>query len=107
MPTNIIVHEKNPPNSSIDYTLLLNGVKNGTKVIYWDEKSNNNNINPIEIYNNYTNSGVSIVMNNKANITLFCQYKINNNSIKKKIFYRLQCPETGIISSILIIYINC
>jgi hypothetical protein len=118
LPTNIIVQNKTPPGANIDYTISLNGIKDGTKVIYWgaqsvDEVKKNIDISPIEAYNNYTNSGVSIVSNGNAKITFFCptKYQVNNFGIKmnlkKHIHYRLQCPETGILSSVMTLYIDC
>lgn len=118
LPTNIIISEKVPTGANVDYTILLKGIKDGTKVIYWgaqsvDEKKKDIKLNPIEAYNNYINTGVTIVSNGKAKITFFCptKYQVNylgfKMDIKRHIHYRLQCPETGILSSVMTLYVDC
>lgn len=115
LPLNVIVPEKVPQGANVDYVILLNGVKDGTKVIYWGANTLNNSIktNPIEAYNNYVNTGVAIVSNGKAKITFFCpdKYKSTNSNFKintrRHVHYRLQCPETGILSSVLTLFADC
>lgn len=118
LPTNVIIPEKIPPGANVDYTIVLHGVKDGTKVIYWgaqsiEEKREDIKINPVEAYNNYINTGVSVVSNGKAKITFFCpgKYQVNHlgfkMDMKRHIHYRLQCPETGILSSVMTLYVDC
>jgi hypothetical protein len=116
MPSSLIFAEKTPQGANVNYTILLNNAKDGTKVIYWGANSSDKNeikTNPLEAYNNYVNAGVSTVSNGKAKITFFCpdKYQVEHlgfkSTIKRHIHYRLQCPETGIMSSVLTIYVDC
>ena len=114
IPLNIVTSEKIPEGANIDYILNLNGYQNGTRVFYWGAKSTNKNDivkDPLTAYGDYSNSGVAIVYNEKANLKFFCPDKyavgVFNNVLDRHLHYRIECPNSGLMSSVKTIKIDC
>jgi len=114
-PPSLIPNQLYPPNSNVKINLDL-FYPDGSKIIYWasvHDYHDHNKIfdNPSNAYNDYRNSGIAIVNNNKAVIHINCpnQYKIPpfNNTLKKHIHYRIATPNNPFLSDVKTIYINC
>lgn len=119
IPLTSFVSEKIPDGANISYILNTKDYPNGTRVFYWGAKSTNKNTiqsNPIKAYGDYNNSGVSIVNNGKAVLKFFCpdKYSINyikgtflKNNIERHLHYRIECPDSGFLSSVKTIKVEC
>jgi hypothetical protein len=117
LPQPLTKSEKIPEGANVDYILNLNGYSNGSKVFYWGAKLNNKKgitPNPLDIYGDFTNSGISTVKNEKAIIKFYCpdKYSVksshkNNSNHYHDIHYRIECPDTGILSSIRTVKVEC
>jgi len=115
LPLNIIAGEKIPNGANIDYLLNLKGYPNGTRVFYWGAKSTNSKdpiSDPIKAYDDYSNSGVAIVNNEKANLKFYCPDKYSVGNVFKQVLnrhlhYRTECPNSGLLSSVKTIYVDC
>lgn len=118
IPLTSIVSEKIPDGANISYVLNTNGYPNGTRVFYWGAKSTNKDTiqpNPIKAYGDYSNSGVSIVNNGKTVLKFFCPDKYSVDYInvpllknmKRHLHYRIECPDTGFLSSVETVKVEC
>jgi hypothetical protein len=113
-PNFLVKNEIKPLNSNITYELNLD-VPDNTIIYYWGCKSMNKkdiNINPKDLYANYTNSGISYIKNKKTILNYYCpnkySYNDDNNINKKRyIYYRYLEPNSSLLSEIKIIYIEC
>lgn len=114
IPLNIIPKEIIPQGANIDYKLPLKGYPNGTMVFYWGAKSTNNKVvisDPIKAYGDYSNSGVAIVNNEVAVLRFYCPDKYSvtpfNRVLNRHLHYRIECPKSGLMSSVKTLYVDC
>lgn len=115
IPFSLLSDEKIPINSNKTHIISLSGIDNDNRIIYWeinekDLANFNNYFNIFDNYINYSNAGISIIRNEKTAIYLNCSNEnniINNNSIKKHIYYRIINKKTSILSPINYLYIEC
>jgi hypothetical protein len=118
-PPSLIPSAIHPPNTNFSIELDFN-YPNGTKIIYWASNkyhgNNQNNEyiypNPYDAYGDYKNSGVAIVNNKKAILSIHCPDKYNVNmgytkTLDKHIHYRIAFPNNPILSDVKTIFINC
>jgi hypothetical protein len=116
-PPSLIPSAIHPPNTNFSIELDFN-YPNGTKIIYWASNKHENNKdfvypNPYDAYGDYKNSGVAVVNNKKAIISIHCpdKYNVNmgygNKTLDKHIHYRIATPNNPILSDVKTIFINC
>jgi hypothetical protein len=84
---------------------------NGTKVVYWAAKPDNKvDANPKIAYDDYSNSGVTLVQNGEAKLTINCpaQYKVPpfNETLEKHVHYRI-IYTNGMISEVHTVRVKC
>jgi hypothetical protein len=119
-PPSLIPSTIHPPNTNFSIELDFN-YPNGTKIIYWASNKHTGNhpnndyvySNPYDAYGDYKNSGVTVVNNKKAVLSIHCpdKYNVNmgygNKTLDKHIHYRIATPNNPILSDVKTIFINC
>ena len=91
----------------------MSDYEDGTKVIYW--ASNNTGFvinNPYDAYKGFSNSGLAIVKNKRADIRIYCpdKYKVNKAftiALSKHFHYRIISKDSGFISPVQTFYVDC
>ena len=109
LPPSVIKDPVTPPNSNVDINLNTDA-KDGTKVIYWGSKSNKNEQPaPKLAYGDYSNAGISSVMNGVAKLRIECpaEYKVGPGFLlKRHIHYRLVL-DNGLVTPIETKKVSC
>ena len=92
-----------------DLHIKIDAPKHAVKVIYWaSEKSDKDNLNYVSAYQNFNNSGVSLVKDNQAIVHLKCpsKYNVFYKQLPKHFHYRF-VMDSGFISDIRTKQIEC
>ena len=111
LPMTAIADEKIPVLADLEYTLNLDNVKDGVKVIYWGaQKDKDSKIydNPYEAYDKYENVGIAIVKDNKATLKYSnpSEYKVNGRQLPRHLHYRLCCKNNVMLSEVVTIILD-
>lgn len=120
-PPSLFSQEIAPQGATETYTIELDNIPDGTRVIYWGAVSSNGNKdkskksvvkkNPMEAYGNYSNTGVTTVKDKKAMIYFNCPDKYNvgpfNKTVDRHIHYRLILPDNPMMSQVFTTYVSC
>ena len=113
VPNTLIAEERIPNGANISYSIDMNDYEDGTKIIYWAANKTDKIIeDPYEAYKNYNNVGVSKVKNGKAEVRIFCpdKYKVNkvfNQLLERHFHYRIVFKETGFLSPVMTVKVDC
>jgi hypothetical protein len=113
LPNTLIADEKIPQGANVSYSIDMNDYEEGTVVIYWAANKTEKIIeDPYEAYKNYNNVGVSKVKNGKAEVRIFCpdKYKVKkifNQLLERHFHYRIVFKETGFLSPVMTIKVDC
>jgi hypothetical protein len=113
LPNTLIADEKIPQGANVSYSIDMNDYEEGTVVIYWAANKTDKIIeDPYEAYKNYNNVGVSKVKNGKAEVRIFCpdKYKVKkifNQLLERHFHYRIVFKETGFLSPVMTIKVDC
>lgn len=114
LPPTLFEKEMVPVGSTQTYILQLKDVEDGTRVIYWGSKPNESkNRSPKEAYDDYSNTGISIVRDKKAILKFNCPEEYNvwiefmPKIVDKHIHYRLVYKNDPIISPVFTEYVKC
>jgi hypothetical protein len=113
LPSPIIANEKVPNGANLSYTIDMNNYEEGTVVIYWAANKTDAIIeDPSEAYKNYNNVGISKVKNGKAEVRIFCpdRYKVKkvfNQLLERHFHYRIVFKETGFLSPVMTVKVDC
>lgn len=101
------------PDGDAQKVVLDLDVENGTRVIYWAAKPDDNKIkeNPIEAYGDYSNTGIAKVEDKKAILYFNCptKYRVGllNTALEQHIHYRLIYPNNPMISNVFTKTVRC
>jgi hypothetical protein len=120
-PPSLFSQEIAPQGATETYTIELDNIPDGTRVIYWGAVSSNGNKdksnksvvkkNPMEAYGNYSNTGVTTVKDKKAMIYFNCPDKYNVGpfikTVDRHIHYRLILPDNPMMSQVFTTYVSC
>jgi len=80
-----------PKGSNVNYTINIEEYKYNTVIIYWASENKGDIFeSPFDAYNKISNTGVSIVKDGKANF-----------------HYRVIFKDTGFISPVMSVKVNC
>ena len=113
LPNTLIADEKIPQGANISYSIDMSDYEEGTVVIYWASNKTDKIIeDPYEAYKNYNNVGVSKVKNGKAEVRIFCpdKYKVKkifNQLLERHFHYRIVFKETGFLSPVMTVKVDC
>jgi hypothetical protein len=113
LPSPLISNEKVPNGANLSYTIDMNNYEEGTVVIYWAANKTDAIIeDPYEAYKNYNNVGISKVKNGKAEVRIFCpdRYKVKkvfNQLLERHFHYRIVFKETGFLSPVMTVKVDC
>ena len=113
LPNTLIADEKIPKGANLSYSINMNDYEDGTIIIYWAANKTDKIIeDPYEAYKNYNNVGVSKVKNGKAEVRIFCpdRYtvkKIFNQLLERHFHYRIVYKDTGFLSPVMTVKVNC
>jgi hypothetical protein len=113
MPNTLIADEKIPTGANLSYSIDMSEYEDGTVVIYWAANKTDKIIeDPYEAYKNYNNVGVSKVKNGKAEVRIFCpdRYKVKkafNQLLERHFHYRIVFKETGFLSPVMTVKVDC
>jgi hypothetical protein len=100
------------PRDATQEIVLHVDAPDGTKVVYWAADNSKKDIiqaNPMVAYGDYTNSGISIVIDRKTVIHFRCpdKYKAGTSIINKHIHYRIILPNSPLMSPVHTKYVYC
>jgi len=113
LPNTLIADEKIPKGANLSYSIDMNEYEDGTMVIYWAANKTDKIIeDPYEAYKNYNNVGVSKVKNGKAEVRIFCpdRYKVKkvfNQLLERHFHYRIVYKDTGFLSPVMTVKVDC
>jgi len=113
LPNTLIAEEKIPKGANLSYSIDMNDYEDGTIIIYWAANKTDKIIeDPYEAYKNYNNVGVSKVKNGKAEVRIFCpdRYKVKklfNQLLERHFHYRIVYKETGFLSPVMTVKVDC
>lgn len=113
LPSPLIANEKIPNGANLSYSIDMDGYPNDTLVVYWAANKTDTVVeDPFEAYKNYNNVGVSKVKNGKAEVRIFCpdRYKVKkvfNQLLERHFHYRIVFKETGFISPVMTVKVDC
>jgi len=113
LPNTLIADEKIPKGANLSYSIDMNEYEDGTMVIYWAANKTDKIIeDPYEAYKNYNNVGVSKVKNGKAEVRIFCpdRYKVKkvfNQLLERHFHYRIVSKDTGFLSPVMTVQVDC
>jgi hypothetical protein len=117
VPPSVFQHEMIPSGYNVSYVLSLDGVEDGTYVLYWGALSSNKckeviRKNPIEAYGDYSNTGIVATKNGKATLYFNCpdKYQVGSTvqkTLERHIHYRLIKPKSAIMSPVFTAYVKC
>ena len=113
LPNTLIADEKIPQGANVSYSIDMNDYEEGTVVIYWAANKTDKIIeDPYEAYKNYNNVGVSKVKNGKAEVRIFCpdKYKVKkifNQLLERHFHYRIVFKDTGFLSPVMTVKVDC
>ena len=113
LPNTLIADEKIPQGANVSYTIDMKDYEDGTVVIYWAANKTDKIIeDPYEAYKNYNNVGVSKVKNGKAEVRIFCpdKYKVKkffNQLLERHFHYRIVFKDTGFLSPVMTVKVDC
>jgi hypothetical protein len=113
LPNTLIAEEKIPKGANLSYYIDMNDYEDGTIIIYWAANKTDKIIeDPYEAYKNYNNVGVSKVKNGKAEVRIFCpdRYKVKkifNQLLERHFHYRIVYKETGFLSPVMTVKVDC
>jgi len=114
VPSNLFVNSPiYPVGSNVNYTINMEEYKDNSVIMYWASENKSNIFeNPYDYYDKVSNTGVSIVKDGKANIHMFCpeKNKVNKSSsqtLEKHFHYRVIFKDTGFISPVMSVKVNC
>ena len=113
IPANLFIEPQYPDGANLNYSIDMSDYEDGTKVIYW--ASNNTGFvisNPYDAYKDFSNSGLTIVKNGRADIRIYCpdKYKVNKAftiELSKHFHYRIISKDSGFISPVQTFYVDC
>jgi hypothetical protein len=113
LPNTLIADEKIPKGANLSYTIDMNEYEDGTIIIYWAANKTDKIIeDPYEAYKNYNNVGVSKVKNGRAEVRIFCpdRYKVKkvfNQLLERHFHYRIVYKDTGFLSPVMTVKVDC
>jgi hypothetical protein len=113
LPNTLIADEKIPKGANLSYSIDMNEYEDGTIIIYWAANKTDKIIeDPYEAYKNYNNVGVSKVKNGKAEVRIFCpdKYKVKkifNQLLERHFHYRIVYKDTGFLSPVMTVKVDC
>ena len=113
LPNTLIADEKIPKGANLSYSIDMNEYEDGTIVVYWAANKTDKIIeDPYEAYKNYNNVGVSKVKNGKAEVRIFCpdRYKVKkifNQLLERHFHYRIVYKDTGFLSPVMTVKVDC
>ncbi len=99
-----------PPNANVNINLPFN-FPDGTKIIYWGAKPSNNKIieDPMKAYGDVSNSGITVVKDGLARVSVFCptKYKVPwGKTLDRHIHYRVVINNL-MIGPVRTVLVNC
>lgn len=112
-PPAAIMSERIPERADTEIMLPLEGVADGSRVIYWGAGPDKKTVvsNPWDAYGDYGNTGVAVVRNGVAKIRFQCptQYKVPMSwkALEKHIHYRVCCARTGLLGPVETKWVAC
>jgi hypothetical protein len=113
LPNTLIAEEKIPKGANLSYSIDMKEYEDGTIIIYWAANKTDKIIeDPYEAYKNYNNVGVSKVKDGKAEVRIFCpdKYKVKkifNQLLERHFHYRIVYKETGFLSPVMTVKVDC
>ncbi len=115
LPPNLFEKEIVPKGASQTVTINLNNTPNDTRIIYWAATSSKDKDviqpDPMQAYGDYSNTGVTLVKDNKAILYFNCPDRYQVGPFKKvlnrHIHYRLIYPNSPILSPVYTQYVKC
>ena len=109
IPPSIFKDKLTSPDANIEVVLDIDA-KEGTRLIYWAAKPNNNvQNNPKLAYGDYSNAGITAVSNGQAKVRIYCpaKYKVGPGyTLNRHIHYRM-IEENGLVSPVYTKNISC
>ncbi len=113
LPNTLIAEEKIPKGANLSYSIDMKEYEEGTIIIYWAANKTDKIIeDPYEAYKNYNNVGVSKVKEGKAEVRIFCpdKYKVKkifNQLLERHFHYRIVYKDTGFLSPVMTVKVDC
>ena len=113
LPNTLIAEEKIPKGANLSYSIDMKEYEDGTIIIYWAANKTDKIIeDPYEAYKNYNNVGVSKVKDGKAEVRIFCpdKYKVKkvfNQLLERHFHYRIVYKDTGFLSPVMTVKVDC
>ena len=111
LPPILFQNEISPRSGNETLTLNFQNVEDGTILIYWGALSSGEDKSSPEIaYGDFSNTGVTTIRNNRADVYFNCPDAYNvgifNKKINKHIHYRMM-SSNGIMSQVFTKYVKC
>ena len=113
LPNTLIAEEKIPKGANLSYSIDMKEYEDGTIIIYWAANKTDKIIeDPYEADKNYNNVGVSKVKDGKAEVRIFCpdKYKVKkvfNQLLERHFHYRIVYKDTGFLSPVMTVKVDC
>ena len=110
IPKSVIIDSKYPTDANIELNLPFK-YKDGTKIIYWGAKPASQTVsNPTQAYDDYSNAGVTSVLNGSGLIKFNCPAKYVvpwGKTLDRHLHYRVVNTEGGMIGPVQTLYVKC
>jgi predicted membrane channel-forming protein YqfA (hemolysin III family) len=113
VPNTLLSVPKYPQGANISYNIDMKDYEEGTTVIYWAATKTDKIIeDPYEAYKSFDNVGVTVVKDGIAEVRIFCpdKYKVKKvftKSLEKHFHYRIVFKETGFLSPVMTVKVDC
>jgi hypothetical protein len=109
-PTTAIKDILVPEKANVNVTLPFMNIPDNTKIVYWGAKTASKTVaNPQTAYADFSNCGVALIRNNKADISFNCPAKYVvpwGETLDRHIHYRIIYAD-GIIGPVQTVYVKC
>lgn len=113
IPNTLLSVPKYPNGANISYNIDMKDYDEGTPVIYWAANKTDKIIeDPYEAYKTFENVGVTTVKDGVAEVRIFCpdKYKVKKvftKTLEKHFHYRIVFKDTGFLSPVMTVKVNC
>lgn len=113
VPNTLLSVPKYPYGANISYNIDMKDYAEGTSVIYWAASKTDKIIeDPYEAYKKFENVGVTTVKDGVAEVRIFCpdKYKVKKlftKTLEKHFHYRIVFKETGFLSPVMTVKVDC
>ena len=99
-----------PDKANIETTLQLKDIPDNTKIIYWGAKPSNEVIKtPQSAYEDFSNCGIALVKNEKAQVSFHCPSKYLipwGKTLERHLHYRI-VYSNGMLSPVQTVFVKC